>query len=383
MNRAEEPIAFIDLKAQYRRIKNEVDRAVIQVLESGAYIMGPEVRKLEEQLTLFVGSRHSLTCANGTDALTLGLMSLRLRPGEAVFVPSLTFAATAEAVSLLGGIPLFVDVREDTFNLDIESLKNGFQMARKEKLNPVGIIAVDLFGQPADYAPISDFARDNCLWLMADSAQGFGATYQGSSVCACRHCHVATTSFFPAKPLGCYGDGGAVFTNDDERADLIDSFRAHGRTKADKYDHVRRGLNSRLDTVQAAILMEKLKIFPDEIKARNRVADIYGQTLQDICRVPVINHDTTHVWAQYTLVLPPEKNREKLMDYLAKRGIPTVVYYPKPLHLQTAYKDFPHPNLPASERLRSRVLSLPMHPYLSTEQCHRIAEEVMAGIRQL
>jgi len=372
-------IPLIDLESQYQRIKSKVDAAVLRVLAHGTYIMGPEIQVLEKQLSEFTGAKHAISCANGTDALILGLMAKSVKPGDAVLVPSFTFAATAEVVAFLGATPVFVDVLPDTFNMDPESLKKGILSAKKQGLHPVGIITVDLFGQAADYASIGDVAKNSHLWIMADCAQSFGATYQEKSVCGCADCAMATTSFFPAKPLGCYGDGGAVFTNDDALAALMKSYRVHGQG-SDKYDNERIGLNARLDTIQAAILIEKLAIFPDEIKARNAVAERYSKGLTGSVQIPFVRKDCLSVWAQYTLLLTPNVNRGQLMETLKAKGIPSVVYYPKPLHQQKGYKHFPCANdghsLPVSERLSTNVLSLPMSAYVTKEQVDFIVDSV-------
>lgn len=374
-----QPIPFRDLASQYQRIKSGIDSAIARVLAHGVYIMGPEIQALEKQLCAFTGAKYTISCANGTDALILGLMAKNVKPGDAVIVPSFTFAATAEVVAFLGATPLFVDVLPDTFNMDPESVKKALMVAKAEGLKTVGIITVDLFGQPADYKPLSEIAKNNGLWIMADCAQSLGATYRGKSVCACEYCDIATASFFPAKPLGCYGDGGAIFTNDDQLAALMKSYRVHGQG-TDKYDNERIGLNARLDTIQAAILIEKLTIFPDEIRASNAVAEKYTKGLKDSIQTPFVRDDCTSVWAQYTLVLSAKINRSQLMDALKASGIPSVVYYPKPLHQQKGYKHYPcagaEHSLPVSERLSATVLSLPMSAYVSEEQVNHVVENV-------
>jgi dTDP-4-amino-4,6-dideoxygalactose transaminase len=341
--------------------------------------LGPEIDELEAQLRTFTGAKHVLSCANGTDALLLALMAKHLRPNEVVFVPNFTFAATAEAIAFLGGIPLFVDVREDTFNLDPESLKQAVAIARHDGLTPVGVIAVDLFGQPADYVSLHKIARNENLWIIADCAQSFGATYGGQSVCACRHCDVATVSFFPSKPLGCYGDAGAVFTNDDALFQDMHCYRVHGQG-TDKYDNQKIGLNARCDTVQAAVLLEKLKIFPDEMERRNAVAEYYRRELKDCVQCPVVAPTCTSVWAQYTLRMPDREMRDGTRIYLKRKGIPSVVYYPKPLHLQTAYQYYPTVTrdrcLRVGEALSSTVLSIPMSAYVTEEQSALVVEAI-------
>jgi dTDP-4-amino-4,6-dideoxygalactose transaminase len=360
------PIQFIDLKAQQECIRPQIDAAIKRVLDHGIYIMGPEVYELEKQLAAFCGVKHAISCANGTDALGLGLMAMRVRPGDAVFVPSFTFAATAEVVAWMGATPVFIDSLEDTYNIDPKSLEQGIQTAKKAGLKPAGIIPVDLFGQPADYDAIEAIANEYKLWVMADGAQSFGASYKGRKVGNIGD--LATTSFFPAKPLGCYGDGGAVFTNDDSVANIIKSLRVHGQG-SDKYDNVRIGMNGRLDTIQAAILIEKLKVFSDELIARQQTADIYNTGLKDIVRVPYVIDEATSAWAQYTVRLPKNINRNSLIADLKKSGIPTMVYYVKPLHLQTAYSCYLTATgkaLPVCETLANEVLSLPMSGYLHT-----------------
>ncbi|MCE2715740.1 MAG: DegT/DnrJ/EryC1/StrS family aminotransferase [Pseudomonadota bacterium] len=359
---------FIDLKAQQEQIRPQVDAAIKRVLDHGTYIMGPEVYEFEKQLAEFCGVKHAITCANGTDALGLGLMAKNVKPNDAILVPSFTFAATAEVVAWMGATPIFIDSLEDTYNIDPKSLAQGIQTARKLGFNPVGIIPVDLFGQPADYDAIQQIADAHNLWVMADGAQSFGAAYKNYKVGNIGD--MATTSFFPAKPLGCYGDGGAIFTNSDELAAIIKSLRVHGQG-SDKYDNVRIGMNGRLDTIQAAILLEKLKIFPEELIARQKTADAYDDALKDVVRVPFVMKGATSAWAQYTIRLPKHIDRDKLIAELKDAGIPTMVYYVKPLHLQTAYKHYPTANegvLPVCESLANEVLSLPMSGYVKFSQ---------------
>ena len=374
-------IPFIDLGAQRRRLGQSVDDAILKVVNHGAYVMGPEIAALEAQLSAFCGARHALSCANGTDALGLILMAKGVKAGDAVLCPSFTFAATAEVVAWMGATPVFVDILDDTFNLDPASLENAVVTARRLGLNPVGLISVDLFGLPADYDAIEPICAREGLWLLSDAAQSFGATYKGRKVGTIGM--ATATSFFPAKPLGCYGDGGAVFTDDDELADVMRSLRVHGQG-TDKYDNVRIGINGRLDTIQAAILIEKLKIFPDEIAARDRVARRYNELLRPMAIVPEVPRDLTSVWAQYTLRIRGF-DRDAFQSDLKAAGIPTAVYYPKPLHRQTAYKAYPVAGngLPVSERLADEVVSLPMHPYLTEEVQDRIVRAVRdALVRQ-
>jgi dTDP-4-amino-4,6-dideoxygalactose transaminase len=371
-------IPFTDLGAQRRYLGQAVDDAIRRVLDHGNYVMGPEIAQLEAELSAFCGATHAISCGSGTDALALVLMAKGVKPGDAVFCPSFTFAATAEVIAWLGATPVFVDICEDSFNLDVESLQSSIIMARDRGLNPVGIISVDLFGLPADYDDIEAAAEREGLWLLSDAAQSFGASYKGRQVGTIG---LATaTSFYPAKPLGCYGDGGAIFTEDAELADIIRSLRVHGQG-VDKYDNVLIGMNGRLDTMQAAVLIEKLKIFPGEILARNRIANRYNEQLGDIAIVPNLPADATSVWAQYTLRLPGF-DRGAFQVFLAEAGIPTAVYYPKPLHRQTAYRHFPAApdGLPVSDRLAAEVVSLPMHPYLTEEVQDRVTAAVRAAL---
>jgi dTDP-4-amino-4,6-dideoxygalactose transaminase len=373
------PIEFIDLGAQRRRIGVRMDEAIHRVVDHGRYILGPEVAELERQLAAFCGARHVLTCANGTDALGLALMAKGAAPGQAVLVPSFTFAATAEVVAWFGATPVFVDVIENTFNIDPVSLEAGITTARRLGLDPVGVIPVDLFGLAADYDRILEIAAAHEMWVICDAAQSFGATYKGRNTGTFGD--LTTTSFFPAKPLGCYGDGGAVFLDDDETIAVLKSLRVHGQG-ADKYDNVRIGMNSRLDTIQAAVLLEKLAVFADEIAARQRVATRYDDELGKVVTTPEVPEGLTSVWAQYTLRLPAGCDRDAVVARLKAAGIPTAVYYARPLHRQTAYRDYPVAGngLPVSERLADQVLSLPMHPYLDTAAQDRIAAALRAAL---
>jgi dTDP-4-amino-4,6-dideoxygalactose transaminase len=367
-------IAFIDLAAQRRRIGSRMDEAILRVVNHGGYIMGPEVKQFEAELSAFCGAKHVISCANGTDALALVLMAKGVKPGQAILCPSFTFAATAEVVAWLGAVPIFVDCQPETFNMDPASLEFGINTARQLGLKPVGVIPVDLFGQPADYDAIEAICAREDLWLLCDAAQSFGASYRGRKLGTIGA--ATSTSFFPAKPLGCYGDGGAVFTNDDDLAAIMRSLRVHGQG-SDKYDNVRIGMNGRLDTMQAAVLIEKLKIFPDEIAARDRVARRYNEMLGDVVAVPVVAEGNTSVWAQYTMRVP---NRDALAAALKAKGVPTAIYYPKPLHQQTAYSKFPCAGngVPVSERLAGEVLSLPMHPYLE----EAVQDRIIAAVRE-
>jgi len=374
------PIEFIDLGAQRRRLGLRIDEAILRVVDHGKYIMGPEVAVFEQELAAFCGAKHVLSCANGTDALGLALMVKGLKPGQAVLVPSFTFAATAEVVAWFDAVPVFVDVREDTFNMDPASLKAGIATAIRLGLEPVGIISVDLFGLPAEYDQILSTAVAHGLWLICDAAQSFGAAYKGRNVGTIGH--MTTTSFFPSKPLGCYGDGGAVLVEDDDAFAVLKSLRVHGQGN-DKYDNVRIGMNARLDTIQAAVLSEKLTIFTDEIDARNRVAARYQELLDEVVIVPEIPIGLTSVWAQYTVRLPIGRDRDRVAAKLKAAGVPTAAYYAKPLHSQSAYRNYPVAGngLPVCDRLAYEVLSLPMHPYLDKNTQDRIAGALRAALR--
>jgi dTDP-4-amino-4,6-dideoxygalactose transaminase len=348
-------IPFIDLAAQQARIRPGIDAAIARVLDHGQYIMGKEVAELERQLAAFSGVKHALGCANGTDALQLALMALGIKQGDAIFVPSFTFAATAEVAPLVNATPFFVDVLPDTFNMDPESLKRSIAAARSAGLNPA-----DLFGLPADYDVLIPIARENGMSVVADTAQGFGASYHGRIAGSLGD--IATTSFFPAKPLGCYGDGGAIFTDDDELAALIDSLRIHGKGQH-KYINDRIGLNSRLDTLQAAVLIEKLAVYADEIETRQAVAQRYTNALSNRFQTPYVPDGLTSIWAQYTIKCASAGQRDALQERAKAAGVPTVIYYPIPLHRQNAYSEFPRDpaGLEVSDDLSERVISLPMH----------------------
>ncbi|MDD3444731.1 MAG: DegT/DnrJ/EryC1/StrS family aminotransferase [Zavarzinia sp.] len=370
------PIPFIDLKTQRARLGSAVDEAILKVVNHGAYIMGPEVAALEEELSQFCGAKHVLSCANGTDALGLVLMALGVGPGDAVFVPAFTFVATAEVVAWVGATPVFVDVRESDFNMDPAHLAASIKWARENGLKPVGVIPVDLFGQPADYPAIMPIAEAEGLWTMSDAAQSFGAKLNNRAVGT--YGIATSTSFFPAKPLGCYGDGGAVFTDDDDLIEVLRSLRVHGQG-LDKYENVRIGINGRLDTIQAAVLLEKLKIFPDEIEARARVAARYNEGLADVAVVPRVREGATSVWAQYTLVL---EDRDRVATACRAANVPTAIYYPIPLSHQRGYQQYPSGpgGVPVSEKLSAKVLSLPMHPYLAPDVQDRIIQVVRGAV---
>ena len=369
-------IEFIDLKAQQNRLGDRLSTAIDRVLDHGRYIMGPEVAAFEDKLAEFCGARNVISCANGTEALTMVMMAWGIGPGDAVFVPSFNFIAAAESVALLGATPVFVDVHRETFNIDPASLEGAIGVARDRGLTPRVIVPVDLFGQPADYPAILGIAEDHDLLVLSDAAQSFGGRLGNRRVGTFGH--TTTTSFFPAKPLGCYGDGGAVFTEDDDLADTIRSIRVHGKG-SDKYDNVRVGLNARLDTLQAAILIEKLAIFADELEARQVVADRYTAALSDIAATPHVIDGARSAWAQYTLIVD---ERDALMAACKAQGVPTQIYYPTPLHQQSAYADMPQApgGCPVSAELCAKVVSLPMHPYLSETDQDRVIGAVRGAL---
>jgi len=369
------PIPFIDLATQRRRLGPAIDAAVARVLGHCQFILGPEVRAFEAELAAFCGARHAVTCASGTDALVLALRAKGIGAGDAVICPSFTFCATAEVAALVGATPVFVDVDAATFNIDVKGIAGAIATAKRLGLKPKAIIPVDLFGLPADHAAVAAGARSENLFILDDAAQAFGAVYNNSRLGTFGQ--ATATSFFPAKPLGCYGDGGAVLTDDAEMADVMRSLRMHGHG-SDKYDNIRIGLASRLDTIQAAILSEKLKIFPDEIEARNGVARRYAEALGDVVTVPSVPPGSISVWAQYTIRVSPGR-REALAAGLRAEGIPTAVYYPIPLHRQQAYKHFPvgEGGVAVSERLAVEVISLPMHAYLDEPTQDRIIDAVL------
>lgn len=374
---------FIDLKAQYKRIKKEIDCNIQKVLDEGHYIMGQEVKELEKELAEYVGVKHCITCANGTDALSIAVMALGIGKGDAVFVPSFTFYSTAEIVSLASATPIFVDVNERTFNLDVDKLEKAIiEVREKTDLIPKAIIPVDLFGQPAEYYKIRKIAKKYDLYVIEDGAQGFGGEINGKK--ACSFGDISTTSFFPAKPLGCYGDGGAIFTDDNNLFELISSIRVHGKGSF-KYDNVRVGMNSRLDTLQASVLLPKLKIFKeDELRNRNIVAQKYTNILQEYFQTPLVLPEFLSSWAQYTLILDSKEERKIIMNKLKEKNIPTNIYYPKPLHLQTVYKayNFNLEDLKTSAKLSDRVLSIPMHPYLTEDEINNVCLSLISSIKE-
>ena len=371
----ERPIPFIDVAAQRRRLGRAIDEAIARVLAHCQFIQGPEVHALEAELAAFCGARHAIGCASGTDALLLVLMAWEIGPGDAVICPSFTYHATAEMVALLGATPIIADVKAETFNLDPESLERAVADAKRHGLKAKAVIPVDLFGLPADHDAIAAIAAAHRLKVLDDAAQAFGATYRGRKLGTLAT--ATATSFFPAKPLGCYGDGGAVFTDDDALAARVKSLRVHGEG-IDKYDAARVGITGRLDTMQAAILLEKLKIFPEEIAARNVVAQRYADSLADVATVPRVGNESISVWAQYTIRLPPGR-RDPVAATLKAQGVPTAVYYAKPLHRQTAYRHFPVVGgVPVSDRLAEEVISLPMHAYLDQP----VQDRIIAAVRR-
>jgi UDP-2-acetamido-2-deoxy-ribo-hexuluronate aminotransferase len=372
------PIPFIDVAAQRRRLGRAIDDAVARVLAHCQFVQGPEVRAFEAEVAAFCGARHAIGCSSGTDALLLVLMAWQIGPGDAVICPTFTFHATAEMVALLGATPVMADVHADTFNLNSANLERAIATAKQLGLRPRAVIPVDLFGLPADHDAIAAIAAAHGMLVLDDAAQSFGATYRGRRLGTVGT--ATATSFFPAKPLGCYGDGGAVFTDDDTLAARVKSLRVHGEG-ADKYDPVRIGITGRLDTIQAAVLIEKLKIFPEEIVARNQVAARYAEGLGDVAIVPRTGNESTSVWAQYTIRLAPGR-RDALAAALKAQGIPTAIYYVKPLHRQEAYRGFPVADggLPVSDRLAEEVISLPMHAYLEAPVQDRIINAVRRAL---
>ncbi len=370
---------FRDLKVQYQRHRAGIDAAIQKVLMQTDFINGSAVRQLEQQLADYTGVRHCISCANGTDALQLALMAWEVGAGDAVFVPDFTFFSSGEVVPTVGAVPVFVDIDADTFNMSPESLETAIQyVIEQTDLHPKVIVAVDLFGQPADYGRLRQIAVKYHLLVLEDAAQGFGGSIGNRK--ACSFGDISTTSFFPAKPLGCYGDGGAVFTDNDAWAELIRSYKVHGKGE-DKYDNVRIGINSRLDTLQAAILMEKLAFFDEEVALCNQAADAYTSRLRDLVKTPVVKDDMTSSWAQYAICLEDAKQRKSVMDVLAAAGIPSAIYYKKPMHLQKAFEKYPSElNCRTAENICGRCLSLPMHPYLTEEDIDRVCEQVQRGL---
>lgn len=387
-------IPFIDLKTQFERVQAEIEENVLAVLRSGQYIMGPDVKALEDKLSAFTGMKHTVSCASGTDALVIALMAKGIGPGDAVFTTPFTFMATAEAIAFLGATPVFVDIDLDTFNIDPQALERAIERlkgngsihpsdreAKKETtpLQPRGIIAVDLFGLPADYEAINAIAEKHNLFVIEDTAQGFGGAFKGKKAGALAE--MACTSFFPAKPLGGYGDGGAIFTNDDQLAELFRSIRLHGQG-TDRYENVRLGMTGRLDTIQAAILLPKLAIFESELDERQRVASTYARLL-DSMNVPLVRPQVPDgyysAWAQYSLLAKDNAHRQSMIERLKDAGVPTAIYYPKPLHLQKAFAQYGYVvgDFPVSEDAANRVFSVPMHPYLDDATIEKIVSAMV------
>lgn len=369
---------FKDLKRQYRVLRTDMDKAILDTAASGAYIMGPQVQELERELADYVGTRHCISCASGTDALTLALKAWDIRRGDAVFVPDFTFFASAEAVSLEGATPVFVDVDRETFSIDPADLENKIEATlRKGESVPKVIITVDLFGLPANYPAIRRIADNHGLFILEDGAQGFGGAIDGKRNCSFGD--ISTTSFFPSKPLGCYGDGGACFTDNDEWAALMDSYRMHGKG-ASKYENVRIGMNSRLDAIQASVLRVKLKAFAEELAVVNRAAAEYTARLAGIVETPVVPNGSLSSWAQYTVKLNNKTERDGLQAYLERQGIPSMVYYPTPMRRQTAYvnRGLPESDCTVADRLCETVLSLPMHPYIALEEIDEVCNSIKA-----
>lgn len=368
---------FRDLQKQYQILKPKIDKAIGEVLTAGNFISGGQVSELEDQLAAYVGVKHCITCGNGTDALTLALMVWDIGPGDAVFVPDFTFFASGETPAYEGAVPVFVDVEEDTFNISPESLEQAIVQVKKDGvLRPRAIVAVDLFGQPADYTQIRKIAEKYGLLILEDGAQGFGGRIGEKR--ACSFGDISTTSFFPAKPLGCYGDGGAVFTDRDDWAALLRSYRIHGKGE-NKYDNVRIGINSRLDTLQAAVLKVKLGAFQEhELADVNLVAERYTQKLGGLVKTPKVKESFYSSWAQYSILLKDKEQRNGLQTYLKENGIPSMIYYPKPMSLQEAFQgmDCKKVELPVSDSLCKRVLALPLHPYMEKEEQDRVIETI-------
>jgi dTDP-4-amino-4,6-dideoxygalactose transaminase len=370
------PIAFIDLQAQRARIAPRIDAAIARVLAHGAFIMGPEVAELERRLAQHSDTKHVVSCSSGTDALLMCLLAQDIGRGDAVFVPSFSFTATAEVVVLAGATPVFVDVLPDTFNMDAASLERAIAVARQTGLKPTCVIPVDLFGQPTDIAAITRVAEAHKLWVLNDAAQSYGATYRGKRLGPFGG--ATATSFYPSKPLGCYGDGGAIFTNDDELHHRLIQVRVHGQGR-DRNETLRIGLTARFDSIQAAVLLEKLAIFDDECVARQKCAEHYNAGLANVVQIPVVAKDATSVWAQYTV---RSNRRDRIVASLNAKQIPTQVFYPKPIHTQTPYKGYPVAGggLPVTEQLAQDVVCLPLHPYLSAEDQERVIAAVRAAV---
>ena len=376
-------IPFIDLKAQQKLIREKIDERIKAVLDHGQYILGPEVKELERKLSIYTNSEFVLCCSSGTDALLLALLGLKLKAGEGVIVPAFSFASSAEVMPLLGAIPIFIDIEDDTFNLDPSKLADAYETATENGIVVKGIMSVGLFGQSADMDPINEFAKNNNLWVLDDAAQSFGGKYHGNNVG--NLCEVTATSFFPAKPLGCYGDGGAIFTNDPEIYEIANSSHVHGMGKS-RYEYDRIGMNARISTIQAAILLEKLEIFPSELNKRQAVANNYYKHLNNLnlkIKLPLLKSKFISSWAQYTIILPDNINRDKLQESLKFKDIPTAVYYPIPLNEHKPYKNYPvsKSGLINTNYLARNVLSLPIHPYLSEDDIIYISKNIYEAFK--
>lgn len=374
-------IEFVDLKVQAELINVNIENAIKQVMSHGKFIMGPEIFELEQKLAEFTGAKHVLTCSSGTDALLMSLMALGIKPGDAVFTTPFTFIATAEVIKLIGAVPIFVDIDKETFNICPDKLKSEISRIKKDKNNkliPKCIIPVDIFGLPADYAKINKIAEDNQLFVLEDAAQSIGSGIKGEK--SCNLTDLAATSFFPAKPLGCYGDGGAIFTNDTVLYDILKSIRVHGKG-TDKYNNVRLGINGRMDTIQAAILLEKLKIFPGELHKRNKIAKKYKEYLNKHVMFQKIPENYSSAWAQFSFV---SEKRETIIKELNAKKIPNAIYYPKPLHLQEIFSDLGYKkgDFPISEKLSENILSIPMHPYLNDEEISFISDIIKNAVHK-
>ncbi len=371
---------FIDLKTQYNKIKKQVNRNIDKVLEHGKFIMGPEIQEFEDRLSKYVGTKYAITCSSGTDALLIPLMAKGIGPGDAVITVSFTFVSTAEVISMLGATPIFTDICSKCFNISDKKIEESINLAKQKGLKPKAIIPVDLFGQPANYDKIEKIADKHQMFVLEDLAQGFGGSQNGKKTGSFGLC--GATSFFPAKPLGCYGDGGAIFTDNDELADIMKSIRVHGKG-SDKYDNVRIGINGRLDTIQAAILLAKLDIFDTEIKLRNKMAKMYNELLSEYLTTPYVRPSNISAWAQYSVLSKSSTERNYLQTTLKQNNIPTAIYYPTPLHLQTAYKylNQKEGTLPVSEDVSKRIFSLPMHPYLDEKDIFNIAGKIKGALR--
>ncbi len=369
---------FIDLKRQQAKIRNLIDSNIKDVLDHGSYINGPEMFQLEKKLADYVGTKFAVGVSNGTDALLMPLMYYGIKQGDAVFTSAFSFFATSEVISLMGAHPVFVDIENDSFNIDPNMLEDAIKKTiTGNKFNARGIIPVDLFGQAADYDDINAIAKKYNLFVLEDAAQSFGGVYKGKRNCSLAE--VATTSFFPAKPLGCYGDGGMIFTDSSEINEALVSIRIHGKG-SDKYDNVRIGINGRLDTLQAAILLAKFEIFNEELEAKNKVAERYSLILKDYVKTPVIRNGNYSAWAQYSI---RHAKRDKIIDFLKKKDIPAMIYYPRPLPFQSVYKDmkFRKGDFPASEKISEEIFSLPMHAYLSDEEITAVTDAVIEAVK--